>query len=125
MGVIRAWIPELYDEPLKKLLAAGLTDTAIGDRMQFDPAEVTRARRRLGLRPNKRFTASPERVQDGPAPKFKPNPLVIAEQKVPGFNRETMTRNGRPIKLEEIMLLCNAELKREGLGQIGPSHWRV
>lgn len=125
MPVIRVWIPELYDTPLLKLHHAGLTDPEIGDRMHFSPAEVTKARRRLGLRPNKRFTAPHPRSDDTSSVTFRPDPLEIARKTVPGFNRDKMTLHSKPIKLVAVMKLCNRRLKAEGRDQLGPESWRV
>lgn len=125
MPVIRAWIPELYDASLLKLHHAGLTDHEIADRMHFSHLTVQEQRKRLGLKPNKRWVASAERVQDTPPPRNKPNPLELAETWVPGFDRHRMTLDGRSIKLPEIARKLNARLKANGREQLGPENWRV
>ncbi|HVA48199.1 MAG TPA: hypothetical protein VNH11_17675 [Pirellulales bacterium] len=65
--------------------------------MNFPPAEVAKARKRLGLKANPRMTP---RLRERPTEQHaKPDPLAVAQKWVEGFDRLTMTHHSKPIKL--------------------------
>ena len=77
--------------------------------MGFPVAIITEHRERLGIERSKPLFHRP------PA---RPDALSIAAEHLKGFDREAMTYNGRPIKLQDAMRLTNAELSRKGLPQV-------
>jgi hypothetical protein len=104
-----------------------MTDFVIAHRMQSDgmnvSSEMVKQRRRELLLPaNKTPTASREQQS---YVNFRPDPLAVAQQWIEGFDRVAMTHHGKPIKLDQIMMLTNSRLKAEGIDQLGPESWRA
>lgn len=110
MTVRHAYVPERHDPILIGLVTGWkLTDAEAAERMGF-PVEIIRENRdRLGLAKSQPLFHRP------PA---RPDALALVAEHLRGFNREAMTLNGRPIKLNDAMRLTNAELVRKGLPQV-------
>ena len=111
MALQYAYLPDRDDRILTGLVSGWkLTDGETAERMGFPVKTITEQRERLGLAKNPSFYP--------PKPKARPDALSIAAEHLKGFNREAMTLNGRPIKLQEAMRRTNAELVRKGLPQV-------
>ena len=119
--IAHRWIPIYHDPMLIQLVKDGKNDYRIAEIMGFSKSTIEIHRTQLGLAANARpFRPPASHIErDRPAPKEKPDPLGVAQQFLPGFDRETMTRHGRPIKLDDAVRQTNAILKTQGRAQIG------
>jgi hypothetical protein len=109
--MIRAYVPDTHDAILTGLITGWkLTDPEAAERMSFPLATIRANRARLGLPENRPPQLRP--------PQARLDALKIAEEHVRGFDRESMTLRGRPIKLDDVMKLANAELVKKELPQI-------
>ena len=68
--------------------------------------------------PERRKTIHVEKAQR--LAREKPDPLALAEIYLSGFDRPTMMRNGRAIRVQDVIRQLNAVLKAEGETQVGP-----
>lgn len=84
--------------------------------LDFPLFVLQQARQRLELKPNKNHELVYEK--GGRMATERVDALAVAQETLPGFDRTTMTLDGRTIKLEEAMKRTNRILKAEGKPQV-------
>lgn len=121
MNYSKRYDPKDHDVMLFRKWRRGLDDYEVSADFQrqglnFSSGVVRKARIRLGLKANKeweRAGESPVRIASS-----KPDPLAVAQEILPGFDRTTMSVDGRWIGLNEAMRRTNRILKGEGRPQV-------
>jgi len=110
----RNWKPE-NDEKLKELLTKGMTDLQCAYHMGFGYDTVKERRIRLGWKKNDARNVNPggkHPVRPKP-PEEKPNPLILAEEIIPGFRKETMCIHSPGNRIEKLTI--DEVMRRLGL----------
>ncbi len=113
-------------ERVAELFNQGLSDDQIVEKTGYKKQTVCDYRSKLGLVREIQYKL-PKSLE----PKFVPEPkplMEMAKDALIGHLVEKPTGyylNGRPVKLPEIILAANRNLRAWGLSQIGPAQWRV
>ncbi len=124
--VTHRWIPQFHEAQLTKLNKEGHDDLTIARLMGFMQSTISSHRTELGLPINPKIINNNYREVEGPKPVEKVDPLGVAYRFLPGFDRETMTLNGKPINLDDAMRRTNRLLKGWGMEQVGHNpRWLV
>ena len=121
MNYSKRYDPKDHDTMLYRKWKRGLDDYEVSADFQrqgldFSSGVVRKARIRLGLKANKeweRACETPVRIAAS-----KRDPLAVAQEYLPGFDREAMTLDGRPIRLDDAIGRTNLVLKGLGLAQL-------
>lgn len=116
-GKSRRW-NATHTDIMKIMHAEGAYSHTIAAATGFDVNKVKDMLRANGLVPHQKPPRPVfSRQFEPPAPKFRDNPLDIAEQVLPGFDRENMRLRGTPIKFHDLMREANRQLKELGRPQ--------